>query len=670
MNILEATNIANTLRAKLAKHSELYHGLDQPVISDSDYDKMFYELKKLETKFPELLCKDSVTETIGHPALTQFTKVKHLSPMLSLNNAFSEEDILEFVTSSRVALNTSDLVLYAANYKYDGLAVSLQYIDGLLTRAATRGDGEIGEDITDNVKTIASIPLKLNTNNPPAILDVRGEIIMYKLDFEILNQRQRELGLKEFVNPRNAAAGSIRQLDVNETAKRKLSFITYGVGDASVLNRDNYSGLMTELQILGFPITELLVGYTSNDLMEIYNKVNSMRNSLPYEIDGVVYKVNDFKQQAKLGYTSRTPRFAIAHKFKAEEALTTIIGIDVQVGRTGSITPVARLEPVFVGGVTINNVTLHNEDEIKRKDIRIGDTVVVRRAGDVIPEIVYVVLDKRNNASSSFVMPSNCPVCNSVIVKIEGEVVKRCSGSPLICSAQLKGSLTHFVSRKAMNIMGVGDQLIDTLVNVNKVKSPYDLYLLTVDSIKELDRMGELSANKIINAINESKGTTLKRFIYSLGIRHAGEGTSRRLSLHYDTIQSIMKASVEELSMIDDIGPVVAESIYTYFKDPLNIFLVNNLLSTGITLENETAPVIEGQSLSGKTFVITGTLPHLSRNQASELIISNGGTMVGSVSKNTTYLLAGEGAGSKREKAISLGVTIITEPELLSLVGK
>jgi DNA ligase (NAD+) len=657
------------LRSQINNYAHQYYVLDQPSISDTQYDQLFSQLQALEEQFPELKTPDSPTMRVGGAPLPEFSQVTHAVPMLSLNNGFSDEEIIAFDKRVKNVLNRLQDVDYAIDLKFDGLAINLRYVNGVFTQAATRGDGYTGEDVTENIRTIRTIPLRLNTDNPPAILDVRGEVLMFKADFEKLNARQRTMEAKEFANPRNAAAGSLRQLDSKITAQRQLKFFAYGIGylEGKTLPT-SHRFLLEWYREIGIPVCEeSAVVNGAQGLLEFYQGIQEKRSALAYEIDGVVYKVNSFSEQEKLGFVSRAPRFALAHKFPAEEAFTTILDIEVQVGRTGAITPVARLAPVFVGGVTVTNATLHNEEEIVRKDVRVGDTVIVRRAGDVIPEVLSSVLEKRPINSSPFWMPTQCPICGSDIVKLEDEAIARCTGGWLKCDAQKKGGLFHFASRKAMNIDGVGEQLIDQLVDKKVVNTAADLYKLGFVALSELDRMAKKSANNILLALENSKKTSLARFIYALGIRHVGETTAKDLAQQLMTIDALMQASEVQLLSVADVGPVVAKSILQFFSDPLNVELVEQLIAAGIhwpEIQKRESALL---SLSGKTFVITGTLPTWGRDQAKEFIENNGGKVAGSVSNKTSFLLAGEDAGSKLEKAKELEVTILSEDELIAM---
>jgi DNA ligase (NAD+) len=654
---------------ELNRHAHAYYVLDQPTIPDAEYDALFIELQQLEIKHPELMSVDSPTQRVGGAPLPEFAQVQHDVPMLSINNGFSEDDIRAFDRRVSEGLGQSGDIEYACELKLDGLAINLRYVDGVLVQAATRGDGSAGEDVTANIRTIRAIPLRLMTNHPPAVIDVRGEVLMFKADFARLNQRQREADLKEFANPRNAAAGSLRQLDSRITAQRSLRFFAYGVGrlDGAALP-ETHSALLDWYSALGIPVcTERAVVPGADGLLTFFNHIGAVRASLDYDIDGVVYKVNRVAQQQALGFVSRAPRFAMAHKFPAEEATTTVLDISVQVGRTGAITPVARLAPVSVGGVTVTNATLHNEDEVRRKDIRIGDNVIVRRAGDVIPEVVAHVPERRPADARVFHMPTACPVCGSVIVRPEDEAVARCSGGWLKCAAQRKGGLQHFVSRRAMDIEGLGEQLIEQLVDRGLVTTPADFYKLGLIALAELDRMAEKSAQNVLDALAHSKSTTLPRFIYALGIRHVGESTAKTLARHFGTLDALMAASEEEMLAVEDVGPVVAQSILSFFHDPLNRELIAQLRAAGVHWD-ESIVERDAQPLTGKTFVLTGTLPNLKRDEAQALIEAAGGKVSGSVSKKTSYVVAGEEAGSKLAKAESLGIPVLDEEAFLQLL--
>jgi len=657
---------ARTLREILALHNYQYHVLDDPTIPDAQYDALYQELQQLETQHPELLTADSPTQRVGAHARPGFTQVTHRVPMLSLNNGFLNSDIEAFDRRAREALGV-DCVEYACEPKFDGLAVSLMYEKGLLVQGSTRGDGETGEEVTANLRTLHTIPLSLPIKNPPERLEVRGEVLMQKADFEALNIAQKERGEKIFVNPRNAAAGTLRQLDPALTARRPLSFFAYGVGALEGFALPATQGaLMAQLALLHFPVAaECALVSGVEGLLAYFKRIQNARAALPYDIDGVVYKVNDFAQQARLGFVSRAPRFALAHKFPAEEALTEIMEIDVQVGRTGTITPVARLKPVFVGGVTVTNATLHNEDEVRRKDVHVGDTVWVRRAGDVIPEVVSVELGQRPVHAHAFVMPTHCPVCGSQVIREEGESASRCSGG-LFCPAQRKEALLHFAHRRAMDIEGLGDKRVDQLVDGGWVHSSADLYGLTMEQLSQLPLMGEKSAENLIAAIQRSRTTTLARFIFSLGIRNVGEATARDLARQFGDLAPLMSASTEDLLQVPDVGPVVAQSIHDFFAEGHNREVIERLQQQGVHW-----PIHEASStlpLSGKTFVLTGTLPHLSRDEARARIEVLGGKVAGSVSAKTHYVVAGSEAGSKLERAQALGVTVLDEAQLLLLL--
>ena len=659
----------NWLHFQLHHHAHAYYVLDQPTIPDAEYDKLFRELEQLESAHPEIISVDSPTQRVGGAPLPHFDQVQHAVPMLSINNGFSEEDILAFDKRCREGLKNEAQIDYACELKFDGLAINLRYINGVLTQAATRGDGSTGEDVTVNIRTIRSLPLKLRTDHPPALLDVRGEVLMFKSDFAKLNQRQRDAGQKEFANPRNAAAGSLRQLDSKITAQRQLRFFAYGIGQCEGATvPDSHTALLDWYQQLGIPVCEeraIKIGATG--LLEFFTDIAAKRAKLAYEIDGVIYKVNQLQQQQQLGFVSRAPRFALAHKFPAEEAITLVQDINVQVGRTGAITPVARLAPVSVGGVTVTNATLHNEDEVKRKDIRVGDTVIVRRAGDVIPEVVANVPERRPATATEFVMPTACPVCGSSIARAEDEAVARCSGGWIKCAAQRKGGLLHFVSRRAMDIEGLGEQLVEQLVDKEIVTTPADFYGLEVSALAELDRMAKKSAQNVIDALEKSKSTTLARFIYALGIRHVGESTAKELARHFGNLDALMAANEEQILAVNDIGPVVATMLLQFFADPLNRELITQLRAAGVHWQDVEVEQ-QSLSLSGMTFVITGTLPNLKRDEAAQMIEAAGGKVAGSVSKKTSYVVAGEEAGSKLEKAQELGVPILDEAGLLTLL--
>ena len=677
----DPAQVAQHYRQQLNQYNHEYYVLDAPSVPDAEYDRVFKQLQALEKQYPQIATPDSPTLRVGGAALAAFKQIQHAVPMLSLNNGFEDADVEAFVRRAEEGLaseigRTPDID-YVADLKFDGLAISLLYQDGLLIQAATRGDGSVGEDVTENIRTIRAIPLRLIGNNIPHILEVRGEVLMFKADFIKLNERQRRQELKEFANPRNAAAGSLRQLDAKITAQRHLRFFAYGLAqfvpsDAQTTLQapQTHSDLLAWYSQIGIPVCKEQGRATSaQGLLDFYHSIEQKRDQLPYEIDGVVYKVNSFAQQQQLGFVSRAPRFAIAHKFPAQEQLTTVLDIEVQVGRTGAITPVARLAPVQVGGVIVTNATLHNEDEIRRKDVWIGDVVIVRRAGDVIPEVVASVPAQRPANAKRFEMPSNCPQCGSPIVKLEDEAIARCGAGWIKCSAQRKGGLWHFASRKAMNIDGLGEQLLDQLVDKNVITTAADLYKLGFMSLVTLERMAEKSANNVIAAIEASKKTTLARFIYALGIRHVGETTAKDLARSFGDIHAIIDASEEQLLAINEVGPVVAKSIRQFFSDPLNREVVEQLLAAGVSWPQAEESGHNGLILSGKTVVLTGTLPTLSREQASALIEQAGGKVQSSVSKKTSMVLAGDEAGSKLVKAQELGVLIISEAELLAMLS-
>jgi len=658
------------LKAELNRHAHAYHVLDNPTIPDAEYDRMFRELVELEQAHPDLVTSDSPTQRVGGQPLPQFEQVRHSVPMLSLNNAFGDDDVAAFDRRVREGLETEQDVEYAAELKFDGLAINLRYENGVLAAAATRGDGMTGENVTANIRTVRAVPLRLHAKHPPAVLDVRGEVLMFKADFARLNERQRQAGQKEFANPRNAAAGSLRQLDPRITAQRALRFFAYGIGMLEGVEMPaSHAALLDWYGELGLPVCkERATVKGASGLLAFFHDIGARRRELPYEIDGVVYKVNRLDQQRRLGFVSRAPRFAIAHKFPAEEAMTVVQGIGVQVGRTGAITPVARLAPVFVGGVTVTNATLHNEDEVRRKDIRIGDTVIVRRAGDVIPEVVAHVPELRPADAREFAMPTACPVCGSPIVRPEDEAVARCSGGWVKCPAQRKGGLLHFVSRRAMDIEGLGEQLVEQLVDRQVITTAADLYRLGLTSLAELDRMADKSAQNVLNALQKSKSTTLARFIYALGIRHVGEATAKELARHFGSLDALLQAGEEQLLEVADIGPVVARSISAFFTDPLNRELIEQLRAAGVHWPESEPAQQAPKPLQGKTFVLTGTLPTLTRDEAAQKIEAAGGKVAGSVSKKTGYVVAGEEAGSKLAKAQELGIPVLDEAGLLRLL--
>lgn len=657
------------LRSLIARYDYEYYVLDAPSISDSEYDGLYRQLVELEKQFPELITADSPTQRVGGSVVGAFESVTHRQAMLSLNNAFGDDELLAFDKRIREGLGV-DSVEYALEPKFDGLAVTLSYENGVFTQGATRGDGYAGENVTHNLRTIRAIPAKLNMTNPPQLLEVRGEVLMLKKDFERLNQTQEKLGAKVFANPRNAAAGSLRQLDSNITATRLLHFFAYGLGETiGAPKLKSHAQAMNYLAELRFPVSDLrATKQGAQGLRDYYQTIGAMRPNLPYDIDGVVYKVNQFAQQNELGFVSRAPRWAIAHKYPAQEATTIVEDITVQVGRTGAITPVARLKAVFVGGVTVTNATLHNEDELKRKDIHIGDTVIVRRAGDVIPEVVSVVLENRPASARQFVMPTLCPECDSHIIRLADEAVARCTGG-LICPAQRKQAITHFASRRALDIEGMGEKLADLLVEADLVKSLDDIYRLDVATLANLERMAQKSAQNVVDALNKSKKTTLARFIYGLGIRNVGEATAKDLAAHFGNLQAILDAGYEALLQVNDVGPIVAESILQFLSEPHNVQVIASMQSLGLHWPETAGKQAASGVLLGKTLVLTGTLPNLSRDVAQAMIEAAGGRLSGSVSKKTDYVVAGSDAGSKLEKAQTLNVTVIDEAGLLSLLA-
>ena len=655
------------LKEELASLDHAYYVLDDPILPDAEYDKLYRELLAIEKDHPDWVTPDSPSQRVSGQASNLFSEVKHVVPMLSLNNALEDKEAEAFDKRCREGLDLPE-VEYAAELKFDGLAISLRYENGLLVQAATRGDGYSGEDVTANIRTIKAIPLKLKGQNHPAVLDVRGEVFMSHKDFEALNRAAIEKSEKTFANPRNAAAGSLRQLDPRITAQRTLSFFSYGIGqcEPSSYLPSTHSDLLNLYASWGLPVCEHRAVLKSIDgLMGFYRQIAQLRDQLPYDIDGVVYKVNSRELQEDLGFVSRAPRFAVAHKFPAQEALTTVLGIDVQVGRTGAITPVARLSPVVVGGVTVTNATLHNEDEVRRKDIHVGDTVVVRRAGDVIPEVVSAIKEKRPANAASFVMPTACPICGSHIEKPEDEAVARCSGG-LFCPAQRKQALLHFAQRRAMDIEGLGEKIVDQLVDLQIVRTPADLYRLGLMALANLERMGEKSAENLLAAIHQSRKNTLARFIFALGIRHVGESTAKDLAKHFGGIHEVMDANEEDLLQVNDVGPVVAQSLVSFFSEAHNREVIEQLLAAGIELEVEQSSI--HPELVGKTFVLTGTLPTMSRDQAKALLEKAGAKVAGSVSAKTSYVVAGADAGSKLEKAQELGVTVIDEAQLIAML--
>ena len=677
------------LRKEIERHNHRYYVLDDPLIADEAFDRLFRELQQLEAEHPELVTVDSPTQRVGGEPLAAFSSATHAQPMLSLNNAFAADEVEAFDRRMREALGREEID-YAVEPKFDGLAISLVYENGIFIRGATRGDGYTGEDVTANLRTIRSIPLHLPQATAPQQLEVRGEVLMLHADFEHLNRQQQARGEKLFVNPRNAAAGSLRQLDPRITAGRKLTFFAYGLGAAEMPNDfKDQSQIIDFIELNGFRVArERAVVRGASGLLSYYRRIGEVRGSLPYDIDGVVYKVNSLAAQQQLGYVARAPRFALAHKFPAEEATSVVLGIDVQVGRTGVLTPVARLQPVFVGGVTVTNATLHNLDQVRAKDVHAGDTVVVRRAGDVIPEVVRVVPEKRPARVQEFEMPQQCPVCQSRVERIESEAAYRCTGG-LWCPAQRKQALLHFASRRAMDVEGLGEKLVDQLVDKGIVNTPADLYSLESGQLAGLDRMAEKSAENVIDAINRSRNTTLARFIHALGIYHVGEEISRILARHFETLDALLAADWDALiaekdrlqkenakrrtkgleaeePLLSGVGPEIMRSIANFLGQSHNREVIAQLVERGVMFGQQR--VAAGGGLSGKTFVLTGTLPGMSRDEAKAKIETAGGKVAGSVSKKTDFVVAGSDAGSKLDKAQALGVAVIDEQALIEML--
>ena len=655
-----------TLRAELNDHSYRYYVLDTPSIPDAEYDRLFGELKQLESEFPSAIIPESPTQRVGGVPLRGFGEIRHELPMLSLDNAFSEEDLFDFDRRVRERLGTSEAVVYNCEPKLDGLAISLLYEQGIFVRAATRGDGITGEDVSANVRTIKAVPLKLRGTGWPKRLEVRGEVFMPRAGFEALNESARAKGEKTFANPRNAAAGSLRQLDPRMTAARPLAFYAYAVG---IVEGGELPGLhsarLQALKTWGLPLCpEARLATGAEECLAYYRHIGEMRDDLPYDIDGVVYKVDSIALQEQLGFVSRAPRWATAHKYPAQEQLTRLLGVDFQVGRTGAITPVARLEPVFVAGVTVSNATLHNMDEIRRLDVKIGDTVIVRRAGDVIPQVVSVVPERRPADAQDVVMPTACPVCGSHIETVEGEAVARCSGG-LFCGAQRKESLKHFAARRAMDIEGLGDKLVEQLVDAGLVQTPADLFRLSLEALMGLERMGEKSAQNLLAALEHSKSTTLPRFLFALGIREVGESTALNLAKHFGDLEPLLAASEEQLLSVPDVGPVAARHVLAFFAESHNRDIIAQLRALGVHWTALEAPKAESQPLAGQTWVLTGTLEAMSRDEAKERLLALGAKVSGSVSAKTSGVIAGPGAGSKLANAEKFGVPVIDEAEFL-----
>ncbi|MEW5768960.1 MAG: NAD-dependent DNA ligase LigA [Pseudomonadota bacterium] len=673
----EAERRAGELRALIDEANYRYYVLDAPTIPDSEYDRLLRELQGLEAAHPELVTPDSPTQQVGAMPLKDFSQVTHAVPMLSLNNAFSEEEVAAFDRRVREGLGREEEVEYAVEPKFDGLAITLLYQDGLFVRGATRGDGYTGEDVTANLRTVRAIPMRLAGDAVPGLLEVRGEVLMLRRDFERLNEQARQRGEKTFANPRNAAAGSLRQLDSRITAQRRLSFFAYGVGrvEGAALP-ERHGAVMDWLAGLRFPVAaQRRTARGVAGLMAFFTELGASRESLPYDIDGAVYKVDRLADQETLGFVARAPRFAIAHKYPAQEELTTVEAIDIQVGRTGALTPVARLQPVFVGGVTVTNATLHNEDEVRRKDVRVGDTVIVRRAGDVIPEVVGILPERRpmkdlvEPLHPPFEMPATCPECGAPVLRLEGEAAARCTNG-LACPAQRKQAVIHFASRRAMDVDGLGDKLVEQLVDKGLVATPADLYRLTHEQAAGLERMAEKSAANLIAAIDASRGRELARFVFALGIRHVGEQTAKDLARHFGALDALMDAEEAALLAVPDVGPVVAASIVAFFREPHNRAVIEALRAARAWVDGEARPLAVVGPLSGKTLVLTGTLPTLGRDQAKALIEAAGGKAAGSVSKKTDYVVAGAEAGSKLARAEELGIPILDEAGLMAMLEK
>lgn len=658
---------AKKLRTEINEHNYRYYVLDNPTITDSEYDRLLRELQDLETKYPTLITNDSPTQRVGAEPAKIFSEVKHEVPMLSLDNAFTEEEIFNFDRRIKERLATTDKISYCCEPKLDGLAVSILYVDGVLTVGATRGDGFTGENITANLRTINTVPLQLR-GNYPKLLEVRGEVYMPLAGFMAFNKEAEKKGEKIFANPRNAAAGSLRQLDPKMTAKRPLAIFCYGVGTIEGKHLPDQQGdILQQLQEWGLRVNpEIKVVTGPENCLKFYEKIAEKRPKLPYEIDGVVYKVNSLKLQHQLGYVARAPRWAVAHKFPAQEEMTQILAVEFQVGRTGTLTPVARLKPVAVSGVTVSNATLHNMDEIERKDVRVGDTVIIRRAGDVIPEIVAVVKERRPLNTKSIILPKHCPVCNSDVIKPEGEAAARCIAG-LYCAAQRKEAIKHFASRRAMDINGLGDKLVDQLVEEKLVDSVADLYSLSETQLADLERFGEKSAANLCSAIEKSKSTTLSRFLYALGIREVGEATAHNLAINFHSLNNVIHADEEKLQSIPDIGPVVAAHIAAFFRQTHNLEVIKKLQKAGVHWSEEV--IATNQSLAGKTFVLTGSLTSMTRDEAKQRLQQLGAKVSGSVSSKTTFVVAGAEPGSKLDEAKRLNISVLDEDQFLKLIN-
>ena len=664
------TQIDN-LRKTLRQYEYEYHVLDNPTVPDSEYDRLFHQLKALELEHPEFLTSDSPTQRVGAKPLSGFSQIRHEIPMLSLDNAFSDEEFNAFVKriEDRLIVLPKPLT-FCCEPKLDGLAVSILYVNGVLTQAATRGDGTTGEDITANIRTIRNIPLQLLTDNPPARLEVRGEVFMPHAGFERLNEYALEHGEKTFANPRNAAAGSVRQLDPNITSKRPLVLNAYGIGIAEGVELPNtHYARLQWLKSIGIPVNpEIRLCNGTNEVLDFYRDIQNKRSSLGYDIDGTVLKINDIVLQNELGFISKAPRWAIAYKFPAQEELTVLNDVEFQVGRTGAITPVAKLEPVFVAGVTVSNATLHNGDEIERLNIAIGDTVIIRRAGDVIPQIIGVLHERRPDNAKPIIFPTNCPVCDSQIIRIEGEAVARCTGG-LFCAAQRKEALKHFVSRKAMDIDGIGGKLIEQLVDRELIHTPADLFKLDLTTLTRLERMGAKSAENALNSLEKTKSTTLARFIFALGIREVGEATALNLANHFKTLDALKAADLEHLQQVPDVGEVVANRIFVFWREAHNVAVVEDLIAQGVHWETVEVKEASENLFKDKTVVLTGTLTQMGRNEAKALLQQLGAKVSGSVSSKTDFVIAGDAAGSKLTKAQELNITVLTEEEFLEQVN-
>lgn len=663
----------DALKSQLEEHNYQYYVMDAPSIPDAEYDRLMRELISLEKQHPSLISADSPSQKVGGTPLSKFDPVVHEVPMLSLDNGFEASDLIAFEKRLQDRLLSFSDIQFSCEPKLDGLAASILYENGILTRGATRGDGQVGEDITKNVKTIANVPIKLRGKNIPNKVEVRGEVFMPKAGFEKLNEKQKKAGNKLFVNPRNAAAGSLRQLDSRITAKRPLLFYAYSMG---VIEGDGLTELplhterLATLEKWGIPLCkESTVATGAKACIAYFTKMGEMRDSLPYDIDGVVFKVNDINLQQRLGFVAKAPRWAIAQKFPAQEEITTLIDVEFQVGRTGAITPVARLEPVFVGGVTVSNATLHNQGEIARLGVKIGDKVVIRRAGDVIPQVVSVVLEKRTDNVRDIVFPTHCPVCHSHIERTDTEAVARCTGG-LVCAAQRKEAIKHFASRKALDIDGLGDKIVEQLVDAKIIENPADLFRLNMPKLLSVERMGDKSAVNLLNAIEKSKETTLPKFLYSLGIREVGESTARNLALHYLTLDRIIQADIESLIEVQDVGAIVAQHVFHFMREPLNLDIINDLIALGIHWPEIQQASLDEQPFAGKTVVLTGTLSQMGRSEAKAKLQELGAKVSGSVSAKTDLVIAGEKAGSKLSKAESLNIAVWNEAQMIAYFEK